>query len=285
LFIELRALPMALEVLHALPEGAYAHALLADLRDARGRVPVSLELRTLGGAGLMADREKVRLNAGMAVTVEILAFLMLHPDRTLEQVLGNVAFPDGSPERSKSYFHLVRNEIKSALPGVSVPYNSASRTYSVEFGGMTTLADFWEFERVLRPGDEAGLVRALDVYAGPFLPYSDSDWVLEHRERLEWGIVNTALRVLESLSAAGQFERCASLAERVLGIIPTDIAISLCLLRATRAAHGILAGRSMLERVQHRFLTELGEVPSAFVEGLHWLEPADSMVELVALER
>jgi two-component SAPR family response regulator len=211
--------------------------------------------------------------------------LMLHPDRTLEQVLGNVAFPDGSPERSKSYFHLVRNEIKGALPGVSVPYNNASRTYSVEFGGMTVLADFWELERVLRSGDEAGLLRAVSLYAGPFLPYSDSDWVLVERERLEWGIVNTALRVLESLSAAGQFERCATLAERVLEIIPTDIAISLCLLRATRAAHGILAGRSMLERVQNRFLAELGEVPSAFVEGLHWLEPSESVAAFAALER
>jgi two-component SAPR family response regulator len=190
--------------------------------------------------------------------------LMLHPNRTLEQVLGNVAFPDSSPERSKSYFHLVRNEIKGALPGVSIPYNNASRTYSVEFGGMTTNVDFLELERAVKSGDEAGLLRALELYAGPFLPYSDSDWVQVERERLEWLIINTALRVLETHTAAGNFERCAKLAERVLEIAPTDIAISLCLLRATQAAQGDLAGRQMLERIQHRFIAELGEVPAAF---------------------
>jgi tetratricopeptide (TPR) repeat protein len=267
LFIELRSLPKLLEVLRAAPENTYSHVLLEDLRKARGSVPVNLEMRTLGGAGLQADREKVRINAGMQVTVEIVAFLMLHPDRTLEQVLGNVAFPDSSPERSKSYFHLVRNEIKSTLPGVSIPYNNASRTYSVEFGGMTVTVDLLELERAVRSGDEAGLLRALELYAGPFLPFSDSDWVRVERERIEWLIINTALRVLETHSALGQFERCAQIAEQVLEIAPTDIAISLCLLRATLAAHGDLAGRQMLERIQHRFLAELGEVPPAFTEG------------------
>jgi tetratricopeptide (TPR) repeat protein/DNA-binding SARP family transcriptional activator len=264
LFIELRSLPKLLEVLRAAPTGTYSHVLLEDLRNARGSVPVNLQMRTLGGAGLQADREKVRINAGMQVTVEILAFLILHPDRTLEQVLGNVAFPDSSPERSKSYFHLVRNEIKSALPGVGIPYNNASRTYSVEFGGMTASVDLLELEQAVKSGEEPGLLRALELYAGPFLPFSDSDWVLVERERLEWLIINTALRVLESHSTSGQFERCANLAERVLEVAPTDIAISLCLLRATRAAHGDLAARQMLERIQHRFMAELGEVPAAF---------------------
>jgi tetratricopeptide (TPR) repeat protein len=267
LFIELRSLPKLLGVLRAAPENTYSHVLLKDLRNARGNVPINLEMRTLGGAGLRADREKVRVNAGMQVTVEILAFLMLHPDRTLEQVLGNVAFPDSSPERSKSYFHLVRNEIKSALPGVSIPYNNASRTYSVEFGGMTANLDFFELERAVKSADETGLLRALELYAGPFLPFSDSEWVQIERERLEWLIINTALRVLETQSALGQFERCTILAERVLEIAPTDIAISLCLLRATHAAHGDLAYRQVLERIQHRFLAELGEVPPAFTEG------------------
>jgi tetratricopeptide (TPR) repeat protein len=266
LYIELRSLPKVLEVLHAQPANAYAHVLLEDLRKARGSVPVSLEMRTLGGAGLMADREKVRLNAGMQVTVEILAYLLLHPDRTLEQVLGNVAFPDASPERSKSYFHLVRNEIKSALPGVSIPYNNASRTYSVEFGGMTTKIDFLELECATKSADETSLLRALEMYTGPFLPYSDSEWVQVERERLEWAIINTALRVLETHTAAARFERCVQIAERVLEIAPTDIAISLCLLRATLAAHGDLAARQLLDRLQHRFMAELGEVPPAFGE-------------------
>lgn len=263
LFIELRSLPKLLEVLRSAPENTYSHVLLEDLRGARGNVPVNLEIRTLGGAGLQADREKVRINAGMQVTVEILAFLILHPDRTLEQVLGNVAFPDSSPERSKSYFHLVRNEIKSALPGVSIPYNNASRTYSVEFGGMTANIDLLELEQVVKSGDEPGLLKALEIYNGPFLPYSDSDWVLVQRERLEWSIINTALRVLETHTAAGNFVRCAEIAERVLKIAPTDIAINVCLLRATRTSQGDLAGHQMLERIQSRFLTEFGEIPPA----------------------
>jgi tetratricopeptide (TPR) repeat protein len=264
LFIELRSLPKLLEVLRVQAETAYSHVLLEDLRNARGTVPVNLKIRTLGGAGLQADHEKVRLNAGMHVTVEILAYLILHPDRTLEQVLGNVAFPDSSPERSKSYFHLVRNEIKSALPGVSIPYNNSSRTYSVEFGGMTAHVDFLELEQAAKSGDEVGLLRALELWTGEFLPNSDSDWVQIERDRLEWAIINTALRVLETHSTLDQFERCAQIAELVLGVAPTDIAINLCLLQATIAAHGNLAGRQMLKRIQHRFMVELGEVPSAF---------------------
>jgi tetratricopeptide (TPR) repeat protein/DNA-binding SARP family transcriptional activator len=268
LFIELRATPKALEVLQSMPETAYPQVLLEDLRDARGRVPIKLEMRTLGHVGLLADRQKVRLNAGMQVTVEMLAYLILNPDQTLEQVLGNVAFPDSLPERSKSYFHLVRNEIKAAFPGVSVPYNNAKRTYSVEFGGMTTGVDFLELQQAVKSSDETGLLRALELYAGPFLPYSDSDWVRVERERLEWAIVNTALRVLETHTLNGQFERCMQIAERVLEIVPTDIAINTCLLRATRAAQGELAGHQVLERIQHRFMTEYGEVPAAFEPGM-----------------
>jgi tetratricopeptide (TPR) repeat protein/DNA-binding SARP family transcriptional activator len=268
LFIELRATPKALEVLRSMPETAYPQILLEDLIEARGPVPINLEMRTLGGVGLLADREKVRLNAGMQVTVEMLAFLILHPDQTLEQVLGNVAFPDSLPERSKSYFHLVRNEIKAALPGVSIPYDNAKRTYSVEFGGMTTGVDFLELQQAVKSGDETGLLRALELYSGPFLPYSDSDWVRVERERLEWAIVNTALRVLETHTVNGQFERCMQIAERVLEIVPTDIAINTCLLRATRSAQGELAGHQVLERIQHRFMTEFGEVPAAFEPGV-----------------
>jgi tetratricopeptide (TPR) repeat protein len=267
LFIELRSLPKLLEVLRSSAPNTYSHVLLEDLRNARGSVAIHLEMRTFGGAGLQADREKVRINAGMQVTVEILAYLILHPNCSLEQVLGNVAFPDASSERSKSYFHLVRNEIKSALVGVSIPYNNASRTYSVAFGGMTVTVDFLELERAVKPGDEPGLLRALEIYAGPFLPFSDSDWVQVERERLEWSIINTALGVLETHTAARNFARCAEIAERVLEIAPTDIAISLCLLRATQSAQGDLAGRQVLERIQHRFMAELGEVPPVFSDG------------------
>jgi hypothetical protein len=69
-----------------------------------------------------------------------------------------------------------------------------------------------------------------------------------------------------------RFAHFAKLAERVLEIAPTDIAISLCLLRATQSAHGDLVGdlvgHQVLERIQHRFMAELGEVPPAFKNAL-----------------
>ena len=268
LFIELRSLPKVLEMLHGLPATAYAHILLHDLQHARGNVPVTVELDCMGGAKLLADRKKIKLNAGLPVTVELLAFLLLHPGSTLERILGEVAFPDAAPERAKSYFHLVRNEIKNALPGCSIPYDNDNRTYTVDFGGVNATVDFLEIKKALATPSETGLLRALTLYKGAFLPYSESDWVQQEREQIEWALVNTALRVLETLYAAGSFERCVGLAERVLELTPTDIAMGICLVRAVRAAHGVLAGREAFERMQQRFIGELGEVPPAFLESI-----------------
>lgn len=263
LLIELRYLPRLVAHLSGMPEDAYARVLYNDLQQLPGQAPLWVEVRTLGQAQIVANGKRVRLD--MRRSVEVLSYLLGHPGSTLEQIL-LMLFPDETPESARNYFHQVRYDLARAISGMSVPFSNASKTYSVVGGGLELSWDVAELQQALSSGGEEGLAKALDIYQGPFLPAADSEWANNERQDIAWSVIRTGLETIEGWFAKGQYEKCLSLAGRLLEIEPYDEALNEYLVRATKALQGEAAARRTITRLVHRFENELGELPPALAE-------------------
>ncbi len=260
LWLELRSLRSVLEYLENLPQDAYARILYDDLSALNGSAPLPLKLLTLGQVGLLAGRHKLRLNAGMAVSAEVLSYLLNHPGRSLERILADI-FPNVLPDKAKNYFHLVRYEFKRAVRGASIPFNETTRTYTVDLGGLHLDWDRASLLRSLALGGNTGLRRALAIYKGAFLPQSENEWAIAERASLEWRIIKLGLEVIDQHFIDGEFSICLEFTERLLEIEPLNEALSSYSIRAMKALKGTLAAQRELERLESRFIDEVGEMP------------------------
>ena len=255
---ELRLLPPVASLLARLAEDAYPRVLYLDLCRISAAEPVPLELRTLGSAELRLDARRVRLD--LRRSVEVLAFLLLNPETTLDDVLLEL-FPDSEARRARSYFHQVRYELARAVPGLSIPYRHSDRTYAIRSDGLDLDADVTRLRCALAAGDEPGLSEALRLYRGPFLPDADSEWARVVREELVRSLRRLGVEVLDEVRARGDHRRRLEFAEALVEVDPLDETLNQQVVEASRDVGGSRAARSAAERLSRRFERELGLVP------------------------
>jgi tetratricopeptide (TPR) repeat protein len=243
----------------------YLEVLLEDWRALESNAPLQLSITTLGRYGLAFDSQPVKLNSGVARTVEVLAFLLEHGEATLEQLQAQV-FTDVSPSQARHYIHLVRQSVTRSIPGLSIPYEPESRTYRLVHTGLRIYWDALEVRKALQLGGELGLKRALGLYSGGFMLRSEGVWAEEYRNDLEWSVASAGLATIEDLFKQERYDVCIELATRLLEISPLDVALSIFLVQAVRSLKGTLAARQELERLANVFNTQIGEVPEALNE-------------------
>jgi tetratricopeptide (TPR) repeat protein len=265
--LELRGLPFVLEQLSTLPIGSYAYCLFEDWQALKGFMPMNLQIRSLGGVALTCNAQKVKLNAGLATSIEVITYLFKNPDSNLEQIIANV-FAEKLPEAAKRYFHLIRNEIKQHIPSASIPFNDSTRTYRFDLGELQLQWDCSEITRNITQGNASGLKRALELYKGEFLPSSESEWVLEERAALEWDLLKFGLGVLEKSFEKRDFKTCLESAERILEFTKESEAVFDYFIRATFEVKGPKMGKRELERINKQFIREYGVIP-VFLEKLN----------------
>jgi DNA-binding SARP family transcriptional activator len=257
--LELRALP---RVLALLQEEAYPQDLRLDWQALQGQPPLFLQIQTFGEARLMVDGRSVRPNASLDKCTELLVYLLIFPDRTLSQVLAAI-FPEKHKDAARIYVHLMRSELARIIPGLSLPFDRATKTYRIDVGSLRVQLDLNELKHGLYGTDIERFGATLHHYRGAFLPEADTDWAVEERTNVEWLIVRTGLETLEEYYLKGENALCLELAERLLEVAPLNEAINTMLIRATERLKGAVAARHTLERVHTRFRQEVGEVPLA----------------------
>ncbi|MBB5235887.1 DNA-binding SARP family transcriptional activator [Deinococcus budaensis] len=260
---ELRELPAAYGYLRGAghPSASpYLGVLWSDVQALEVHLPAELTLSTLGRAGLTLEGQRVRLNVGLPRTALLLAFLLDHGEASLETLQTQV-FGDHAPRQARDYLHVARNALGKRLPQLQVPFDRARRVYSLRPCGVRLCWDVQELRQALGLGGETGLRRALGLYAGPFLPESESSWAAQLREELEWSLLRSGLETLETLRGRGEYAACVGLAQRLLEIQPLDVGISTLLVQVFHALRGHAAARQELARVSQVFQRELGEVP------------------------
>ncbi|ULH13830.1 hypothetical protein MF271_00280 (plasmid) [Deinococcus sp. KNUC1210] len=257
--LELRAVPQVLSFMQAETQ---PQDLLLDWRAFQEHRPLVLRIHTFGGVRLTVDGKPVRPNASLDKCTELLVYLLLHPNQTREQILAAI-FPDKYAVNARIYFHLMRSELARIVDGLTLPYDRETRTYRVEAGGMIVRLDLQELKQTLYGARLEELRTALEKYTGPFLPESDTDWVVEERTNVEWLIIRTGLEILEEYYQQGDDALCMDLAERLLQVEPLNEGINTLLIRATERLKGAVTARHTLERVRKRFRDEVGELPTA----------------------
>ncbi len=255
---ELRLVPAVASLLARLGEDEYPRVLYGDLRRVSDAEPVPLELRTLGSAELRLDGRRVRLD--LRRSLEVLAYLLANPDTTLDQLLLDL-FPDRDAPHARSYVHQVRYELARAVPGLSIPFRQHERTYRVRCEGLELHADIERLRHAVAAGGETGLVEALRLYRGPFLPDADSEWASHVREDVVWSLRRLGIAVIQELRARGDHQRRLELADQLVAFDPLDETLNEQLVRATCSVDGEAAARTVAQRLSQRFERELGEVP------------------------
>ncbi len=257
--IELRYLPQVQTHLAGRAMESYGQELLADLNTAKGAVPRTVHLETLGSARLLIDGKPVRLD--LARSVEILTFLLDHPDSRLDQ-LQITLFPDTEHKRSKSYIHQARSELERSIPGLKIPYNRERRTYSVVLDGPQLEWDLLNLRHALNDSSNSDLLSKLNLYHGPLLWPLDGEWIETEREALKNWVIQLGLETLDKWHALGEHEKCLYLALRLLEIDPLDEALNEFLLRATLALKGQASARATHKRICELYENEYGDVPT-----------------------
>lgn len=261
LVIELRMLPQLDPWLAGLGDDAYATVLRDDLRRVADVAPAGLELVTLGAHELHLDGRRIRLD--LRRSVEVLAYLMDNPGVPLERVLLDL-FPERDSAHGRSYFHQVRYELARAVPGLKVPFDAARRSYHVRAEGLSLTSDVERLRQAVARGGETGLMAALGLHRGPFLPSADSEWAVATREDVAWSLMRLGLSVLRDRHLRGDHDGCQQLAERLLEVDPLHVSLMEFLVASVRAIEGDVAAQGMAERLMRRFERDIGTRPAGW---------------------
>lgn len=254
LVAELRLTPRVTARLESLPPGAYErlHLLKEDVQNLQ-----EVDLKTLGGTEVLIDGQKIRLR--LKRVVEVLAYLLKSGGASLEEVQRDL-FPDVRPAQAKSYFHQIRLHIKERIPGLSVPFDEVRGTYAVRSESVRLTWDVQTLTAELaRPQDS--LLKVLERYELDFLRDADGVWATEERERLRRWVTQVALETMDGWYRTGQFEKCVSLAERLLPLDPLDEALHEFLIQATLETRGGAAAYQSYLNSAETFRREVDEVP------------------------
>ncbi len=259
--IELLALPLTLEHLATLPKKHYGYALLEDYRKLASFGVAVIRIETLGAYHLSFNGADIKLEAGLAKTIETLTYLLESGPSQVEAIQANV-FEHSNETAANGYFHLIRTDVRRRTKGkLMIAFDKPSRNYSVVVEGAKLEWDVNVVRQSLEQGSETGLRQALAAYTGPFLPNTSTEWADNLRLDFEWEVARAGLVVLQDLAKRGFYERCERLARRLLEINPMDTSTALVLLQCVHELHGLLRTQQELEHLKAKFMQHIGVIP------------------------
>jgi hypothetical protein len=132
--------------------------------------PAILEVHTLGQEQINLAGH--RIDIPLRKAIEVVAFFLEHRAVNLDRLLYEV-FPGDKRRSAKSYFHQVRNQLKTLIEGLEIEFDREANLYR-----LTSEIDIvWDVAE-LRAGRKVKNV-------GPFLPSSGNDWALMVDHALE----------------------------------------------------------------------------------------------------
>jgi DNA-binding SARP family transcriptional activator len=255
---ELRLLPGLTAQLGRYSARPEVAQLLTDRREVLGDAPLRLRLVTLGDMRLEVDGAELRL--GMRRTPEVLAFLLLRGQASRSEML-SALWADEEPTRARNYFHQVVHALKETLPYLRIEYRRKTRQYTLVCEGPLLEWDAADIKRLLSSPDENERQRAILEYSGFFLPEVESEWAREERDALTFSVIGVGLKLMSQWSAAGEYQKCISLARRLLDVDPCDESLAEYFVLATYELEGRVAAQRALVEVGVRAERELSTPP------------------------
>lgn len=183
-----------------------------------------IEVRALGHAEVTVNNRQVKdIDWRSNRAKEIFFYLVTHLDGKTRDQITAALWPDLSPAKGSSNFHINLFRARHALfPGVFTQENGRYRA-NPDIRIWFDVAEFERLTSVARKQSEKNhtdLERAVELYTGPFLAEFYTDWVEVHRRELE----NTYLRALSLLADRyardGDINKAVALLEKSITVDP-----------------------------------------------------------------
>jgi tetratricopeptide (TPR) repeat protein len=255
---ELIHLPKTLAFLQTLAPGDVLRVMLEEWSNGSEIPPYRVELITFGKSKLRVNGKRIGLE--IAGTVELIAYLLMNPNRTRDEIL-TALFAKKCEQQAANYFHQAKLTLQRATSVIEVLYDKIKKTYRVNCDIPMFVWDAIELQKLLADSDENRILNALEYMHGAFLADSDSDWAVAEREKMIWSVVKVGLETLDLWSKRGEYAKCLELAERLREIEPLNPVLAEYLVIATHSLEGEVAARRTLRVIEREFEREVGEIP------------------------
>ena len=185
-----------------------------------------------------------------------------------EEVLLDIAWPDGHPVRPRDQLAVLVSRLRSALGTDAIVRQDAGYRLA------TTWLDLDEVRSAARelPATEAGLragQQALRLVRGPLLPEEDQPWVEEQRTALQELVQQLRRATATAALAAGRPGEAVELARACLLEDAYDEHALRLLMEASLAGGQVPAALRAYEEAAGRLADELGVDPSPETRALH----------------
>jgi len=266
------ALVFAAEQMASMDEARHRQATVAV---AVSSAPAELKVRALGTTEVTRNETRLLDGSGHPKCVELLAYLLSHPDgRTRDQV-GVAFWPDASAAQLKNNFHVLLHKLRKGL-GDSDLVVASNGSYKIN-SEVRVWFDAAVFERetlaALRElrsaATSARLEAALDLYRGAFLERTaGGDWVSAQRDRLQLLFIRGLSALADLQMQSDAVEAATATLERLIRIDDLHEAswrrLMTCLERRGQRDLALRQYRSLAQRLRQ----QLGVEPEPATQAL-----------------
>lgn len=224
---------------------------------------------------------RFELRAGHAGVIDLpprkaralLAYLALHAGRPLSRgALAALLWPEAAEEPARASLRQALASLRRALGERASRVLDTDAEQVVLFG---VAADALDFERLAGASNPAELESAAALYAGDLLPGFDvrapafDAWLAAERQRLRALALDVLDRLAGAREAAGDAERAAAAAGRLLALDPLHEPAHRRLMRIYAAQGRHADALRQYAACREALRRELGVSPDAETEGLH----------------
>lgn len=188
--------------------------------------PSLLMIRTLGQVEITFQGYSVSSSDWQAQSArDLFLCLVAHPEGLTKEEVGEIFWPDSSPEQLKTRFKNAIYRLRKALHPDAVQYQKSHYRFNYEMDHAYDVQVFLEsLENARRTAElnakKQWYRRAISAYGGDYLPDVDAPWVWLERERLHRLYIQIYLELSELYLSTDEFAEARHFAEQALSQDP-----------------------------------------------------------------
>jgi tetratricopeptide (TPR) repeat protein len=231
----------------------YAKQMFQDLKGLAVKAdllePRELYFRAFGQPTVLVAGYPVpiKLQKGL----EILAYLLLYPESSIENIIDDLFENARDMDAAKSYFHTARYQLMNPFPDIKTPYNKVNRTYSIDSPRLAS--DIYGFKTWLTEESIEIFEAGLETYSRPILQGLDGAWLDSLRADHQWKIIMRTLRWVQRLYDRGDVARCEALIKKLLNIDPVSDMLNDVLLEIAHQDGNTVMWDQVMEKIKARY--------------------------------
>lgn len=216
-----------------------------------------LRAQALGVDQLEVDGDV--LDIGWRQAREVLFYLLSHPRGTSNDDLREAIWPDRDAKNSRTLLRTAIHRLRGILPEGLITMQGR-RLYRIDREVAQIDYDVERFFALTDPAinDPDTLMDGIELYRGPFLPWSESQWSQELRAALERRLLQTLQRCARLYEQRSRCSEALALYSRAQSLDPLDESAAAGMMRCNIALGNRAAAIDSYYRTRRLLFEELG---------------------------